>query len=82
MDMRDWTGNTFFLISLVPYARAKLICHHYPSEDDQRKQAAAYYVNVHLNASWEDLARWLYEYEEDKAIEAFKARLPKPIGNQ
>ena len=83
MKMSDWArigSNPFYTI--VPDARAEVIRRQYPSHDDQRRQGAQYYINVDPDASWEDLARMLYECEENRAKEAFKAELPKSKGNQ
>ena len=88
MNMRDWkemaiyysSGSTHHII--VPDARAKVICHQYQSDSDQRRQGASYYVNVIPWASWEHLAEDLYEFGENSAIKVFKAQLPKPKGNR
>ena len=84
MKMRDWAKQKIGLINfmVVPDARARLIHHQYQSDNDQRRQAAAYFVNVYPSASWEQLAGWIYQEEEKEAAEVFKAHLPKPKGNQ
>ena len=80
MNMRDWAGIGHIII--VPDARAEVIRHQYPSDDDQRRQGAQYYITVHPWASWEDLAGRLYWYEEHRALKTLKDVLPKPKGNQ
>ena len=87
--MRKWTEVTiressgYTMNTIIVFdARAAVIRRHYPSHDDQRRQGAQYYVNVVPEASWGHLARILYWNKENTAMEAFKALLPKPKGNQ
>lgn len=81
----DWTRlkDQYHVVytSIVPDARADVIRHKYQSDHDQRRQGAIYYVNVYPMASLGELAGELYKCEENKAIEAFKAQLPKAKGN-
>lgn len=85
MKMHDWTsiGKTDPKIVIIPNARADVIRMRCSSIFDQRKEAAAYFVNVYIHASWERLAHDLYFYylEENEAMQAFKDNLPKRIGN-
>ena len=80
MEMRDWARIRYNTI--VPDAIAAAIRRQYQSDYDQRRQGAQYYINIHPDASWGDLAGKLYHCEETIAMEAFKAQLPKPKGNQ
>ena len=85
MKMRSWTiahitDSSWY--TLVPDARARLIRHQYQSDDDQRRQAAVYCINVSVWANWELLAMSLYVLGEKESTEVFKAQLPKPKGNQ
>ena len=80
MNMSDWTGIGY--ITIVSRARADVIRHQYPSDDDQRKQGAQYYITVYPWASWEDLAWRLYQCEEHRVLNTFKDVLPKAKGNQ
>ena len=88
MNMWDWKEVSILYYSgtlchtIVPDARAEVICHQYQSDSDQRSQGTSYYVNVNPTASWEDLAGMLYQYEEYRAIKTFKDVLPKAKGNQ
>ena len=86
MNVKDWTKlqppDFIKVTPVVPDARAGMIRHQHRSEHDQRRQGASYYVNVTPRASWGDLAKRLYECEENSAIQSFKACLPKQKGNQ
>lgn len=84
VSMTDWAvlKNHVGRCDVIPDSRAENIRSQYPSDNDQRKQAAIYYVNVDPAASWESLARFLYMYQEVAALKAFKEYLPKIIGNQ
>ena len=89
MNMKDWkemaihhSSSSRTYRTIVPNARAEVICHQYRSDSDQRRQGASYYVNVTPRASWEHLAEGLYRFAENSAIKVFKAQLPKPKGNQ
>ena len=75
--MRDWSEE--FYPTFIPEARVAVIS---KSQSAEEHKAAAYFVQVHRDASWELLGRWVYEYEEEETIKAFKAQLPKPKGNQ
>ena len=89
MNMRDWQRLRRVdkhavapLQTIIPVARSRVICQQWPSDDDQRRQGAQYYISVIPKASWGHLAEWLYQSEENRAVEVFKVQLPKPKGNQ
>ena len=83
MTMTDWTtmGMGYSSYTFVPNARAEIIRSQYSSKKDQRMQGAIYYVKVHPCASWENLARYLFKYKEEAAIEQFRRNLPKILGD-
>ena len=82
MNMRDWLPKYSSYATFVPDARFEVICYQYPSSQDQKRQTTIYYVNVHPRASWDHLAWKLYQFQQNRIIEIFKAQLPKPKGNQ
>ena len=85
MELEKWSSTGYFtwgVYILVPKKRADIIRQQHPSTNDQKKEAATYYVTCSPFASWGDLAGSLYLAGEKRAGEAFKAQLPKPKGNQ
>jgi len=84
MELERWrlTGDFACYGCLVPERRANIIRRQHPSTNDQKKEAATYYVTCSPFASWGDLAGSLYLAGEKRAREVFKAQLPKPKGNQ
>ena len=85
MELEEWDSTGDFGCGtsiLVPERRADVIRRQHPSTNDQKKEAATYYVTCPPFASWDHLARGLYQAGEKRAGEIFKAQLPKPKGNQ
>ena len=85
MELEEWDSTGRFYCGgwiLVPERRADIIRRQHPSTNDQKKEAATYYVTCYPDASWGDLAWRLYQTGEKKAIVVFKAQLPKSKGNQ
>ena len=86
VQLNDWAqphgeGFTYFSYDVVPKARAKIICQHNASKDQQCSLASYYYVNIIPGASWHHLAGVLYMTEQSKAaVDAFRVQLPKPKG--
>ena len=78
--MSDWAILVF--VTHLPPARAQVILHRHQADHEQRRQGAVYYVNVNPTSSWGDLAGELYRYKDNRAMEVFKAQLPKAKGNQ
>ena len=60
----------------VPDARAEIIRKRFPYDEDQRREAATYYVAVTPWAEWSDLAGDLYRAGETAAITVFRVQLP------
>ena len=84
MELEEWESTGFFtcgIFILVSESRADIIRRQYPSTDDQKKEAATYYVTCYPWANWGCLAEHLYQAEEKRAIEIFKRQIPKPKGN-
>jgi len=85
MELEKWNSTGCFtcgVFTLVPGRRADIIRRQHPSTNDQKKEAATYYVTCLPFASWGDLASRVYRAGEKRAGEVFKAQLPKPKGNQ
>ena len=85
MELEEWSSTGEFYCGtsfLVHERRADIIRRQHPSTNDQKKEAATYYVTCPLFACWDHLARGLYQAGEKRAGEVFKAQLPKPKGNQ
>ena len=85
MELVEWSSTGEFqygYMPLVSESRADIIRRQYPSTDDQKKEVAIYYVTCDPWASWGDLAKHLYLAGEERAMQVFKALLPKPKGNR
>ena len=85
MELEKWSSTGYFDFGgyiIVSGSRADIIRRQYPSPNDQKKEAATYYVICDPDASWGKLAEDLYQAGEKRAIEIFKRQLPKPRGNQ
>ena len=87
-ELEEWSSFGPFTIgglkgfNFVPLSRSDIIRRQHTSIVDQKKEAATYYVTCSPDASWGNLAWYLYQTEEKRAVEAFKSQLPKPKGNQ
>ena len=85
MELEEWNSTGEFnygVYILVPEKRADIIRRQHPSTNDQKKEAATYYMTCNPFASWGHLAGGLYQAGEKRAGEVFKAQLPKAKGNQ
>ena len=83
-ELEKWDSIGDFDIGnsiIVPASRADII-RKTQTQQEQKRQAAEYYVNINPDASWGYLARMIYWQDEERAINVFKAQLPIPKGNQ
>ena len=84
VELEKWKSSGYFDIGdyrIVPSSRADII-RKTQAQQEQKRKAAEYYVNINPEASWDDLAEIIYLADEERAINVFKAQLPIPKGNQ
>ena len=60
---------------LVPYSKLQEISQQSSTEREKRLALEDYWVNTDPDASWEKLARWLYQLEEHQALTVMKQYL-------
>ena len=83
-ELEKWDSTGDFSIGdyrIVPSSRADII-RKTQAQQEQKRKATEYYVNINPFSSWCHLAKVLYMAYEEKAINVFKAQLPIPKGNQ